>query len=85
MKRAYTHRQILTIRRFLTFHHGTMDIGNDDVGIHDTALKLGDDSVGVHSIVPDVGNDGVGIRDIVANVRNDHICIYRKFGLGVNS
>ena len=38
-----THRQILTVISLLTFHYGTMDIG--------------DHGVGAHNIVPGFGND----------------------------
>ena len=48
-----------------------MDVRNDGVGVCDTAQKFRDDGTGVYNTLVDVGND--------------YICIYCKFGLGVNS
>ena len=44
-----THRQIFAVSPFPTFHHGTMDFGNDGIGVRNTA--------------GDVGNNGVGVRN----------------------
>jgi len=76
--RSWYHRPIFTVRPFLTFHHGAVDVGNNDLGVRDVALKLGNDDAGI-------GNDGVCVYGIVADVGNDCVRVYCKFGLEVNN
>ena len=43
-----THRQILTVASFLTFHYGTMDIGDHGAGARDIVPKFGNDHMRVY-------------------------------------
>jgi hypothetical protein len=69
------HRQTWTISPFLLFYHGTLDVGNNVVGV-------GNDVSGTRNIVVNVGNDIVGVGDVVTNVGNRYVRIDGKFGLG---
>jgi len=36
-------------------------------------------------VLVNVRNEGVGVHDALMDLRNSHMCIYRKFGLGMKS
>ena len=46
--RHVTHRHIIITASLLTFHYGTMDIGNHGAGACNTVLKLGNDGMGIN-------------------------------------
>jgi len=62
---------MLTIGPFLAFQHVPVNVRNDGMCVYNTLMN--------------VGNEGVGVHDAMMNLRNSHICIYRKFGLGMKS
>ena len=61
---SVTNRQIFTTTSFLSFYHGTMDLGDHSVGICNATLELGNSNIGVG---------------------NNYMCIYRNFGLRMQS
>ena len=79
------HRLIFTVSPFLALHYGTMDVGNDGVGVRNIALKLRNDCLGVRNTLMDVGNDGMSVPKTFTNVGNGYICVYCKFGLEVDN
>jgi len=74
--RSWYHRPIFTVRPFLTFHNGAVDVGNKGLGVHGVAVKLDDAGI---------GNDCVYVYAIVVGVENDCVRVYCKFGLEVNN
>ena len=67
------------------FYHGTMDVGNDRLGVHNTLTDIRNDGVRVCEVMVDMGDNGLGVLDVLTNGGNRHICVDRKFGLEKDS
>ena len=75
---------MLAISTFLTLQHGTMNVGDEDMGFSNIVTSVGNDGLGVHDIVMNVGNESVRVCNIAASMRNIRLCVDCKFGLGAD-
>ena len=75
---SFTHQRIYPIAAFLTFHHGTMDVGDHSMSARDILPKLGNDGMGARNILSKLGDDGTGFG-------NSYMLIYHEFGLRMPS
>ena len=66
-----THWLIFTVSPSQNFHHGTMDVRNNSVGVCNIALKLGNNCIGVYNTLTNTRNNGVGVHDITVNIGNN--------------
>ena len=59
--RSEAHQTVFAITPPLVFHHCTMDIGEDGVGIRSIVPKLGNDCVGFCDVVTKIENGPMGV------------------------
>lgn len=69
---------MFAVSPFPAFHHRTMDIGNDGVGVYNVVLEF-------RNTLMNVRNDCPGVRDVTSDVGDDYVRIYCEFGLEATS
>ena len=91
MDTVNAHRRSFALSPSLIHPHGTMDVGNNGVGVRNggaggrnVAAKLRNNGMGVYDALMDLGDGGLGNQDLLTDVGNDHMRVHRKFGLGVD-